>query len=445
MELIKKLFHKMGKHAAMNLTLEDLAILSTSYNGYEREKAIALLDELKDPRALPLLLERLNDWVPAVKLRAETALFSLLVSSNAAYYVRLLPDFFHLKKRRRYDHNLLIEKIIIFLLREENRIHLINSIMAKNQKLAFIALRLCLQHKLLPIASLISLALKSKNIASIKDALPLIDQLSDKEFENLLNELIQQKFTPIIVKTIRRLESVSPGMITEIAAPLIFSKNQELRKLGRLHLALADIDAVIIYGNALVDPKSSLSKVNIALIESVELLKLDAMNILRDHTKHHSANIRRTALQQIAKLLGDEAKSFLWEGLLDEYSTVKNESARLCIKCGVNFTPKELIGLYEQQSNQFLLNPILRLAKKNGKWPRLSVLLHILPKFPGNPEGLKQINSEIHQWNHSYNAGSAQPSNEDIAELEHLAVKNSTLITTENWKLLQFTFDTLVR
>lgn len=34
---------------------------------------------------------------------------------------------------------------------------------------------------------------------------------------------------------------------------------------------------------------------------------------------------------------------------------------------------------------------------------------------------------------------------DDLAELEHLAVKNSTLITTENWKLLQFTFDTLVR
>lgn len=435
----------MGERAAVKLSFEDLAVLSKSYNGYEREKAVALLDELKDPRALPLLIERLNDWVSVVRLRAEKAFYALLTADNACYYAKYLVDILHLSKRRRHDHNPLIESVINVLILDSNKYHLINAILSPNQKLAFQAFRLCVENELLSNLSLLEHALQSKNIVSIRYALPLIDQLDNDDFKKIQHSLLRQKFSPALIKTIRRLESTNPEMLLAVASPLMFSKSQELRKMGRCYLQLTDAETITLYSNILSDSASSLTKISVALVESAELLNADAIKILQEYALHSSPNIRKLALQQIARILDEQAMPFLVQGLLDESGTVKNESVRLCVKAKIRFTTIELIELYERQPTQLMLGPILCLAKKGGKWIRLAVLLQILQKSFDKPELGKQLNIEISEWNQKYNLSGSQASNAELRALQLLMTNNRNALTVQNKKALNFIFDTLIR
>jgi len=57
-------------------------------NGHVREQAVVRLAHSNPDVALPFLLLRVNDWVPAVRLRARTAVVALLLPAAAAALVR---------------------------------------------------------------------------------------------------------------------------------------------------------------------------------------------------------------------------------------------------------------------------------------------------------------------------------------------------------------------
>ena len=168
MDLITKFLYTMNERASTKLSFDNLATLSKSHNGFKREIAIDLMDKLNDPKVLPLLIDRLNDWVPTVKLRAEKAFYSLMTTENSIRFVTSLVAIVHLNKRRRHNHNRLIETVVRFLTLENNKEKLIDAISSSNQELAFIAFRLCVDHNLVSNLSLVQLALQSKNLAAIK-------------------------------------------------------------------------------------------------------------------------------------------------------------------------------------------------------------------------------------------------------------------------------------
>ena len=253
-----------------------------------------------------------------------------------------------------------------------------------------------------------------------------------------------QKFSPILVKTIKRLENSNPEAVLKIADLLTFSKNQELRKIARHYLGLTDLETKHLYSTSLKNPSSSIKVVNIALVELTSLLNAEAIDLLQVYAAHKSPSIRRTSLQLIARLLNDGAKSHLIKGMLDEASPVQRESTRLCVQFKIGFSALELIKLYKQQPTQVVFDSVLLLARKNGKWVRLSVLLNILAMVDEQPEVVQRINVEIMQWNSNYNLCGSQVSNADLINLRFQTAKISGLISSHNLNSLKFTFDTLI-
>lgn len=89
---------EQSKEKALSYYLE----LSKSYNGYAREKALVYLADITDPVVFPLLLLRLNDYVPQVRLRAELAMARWLMdASQVALCVQYFADIAALEKRKR--------------------------------------------------------------------------------------------------------------------------------------------------------------------------------------------------------------------------------------------------------------------------------------------------------------------------------------------------------
>lgn len=79
------------------------ALLTLHSSGYVREAAVVELAARSDPRELPFLLLRTNDWVPAVAQRARLAVEARVVPGWACAWTLALPIVDHLRGVGRND------------------------------------------------------------------------------------------------------------------------------------------------------------------------------------------------------------------------------------------------------------------------------------------------------------------------------------------------------
>ena len=104
----KTFLSKLGSRLFAHPGFENLVALSTSANGFRREDAVRRLGMLGDPRAIPCLIVRANDWVPQVRTAAFDALIRMLKSGNGDAFVTSLPQILHLQSCSRGDHTELL-------------------------------------------------------------------------------------------------------------------------------------------------------------------------------------------------------------------------------------------------------------------------------------------------------------------------------------------------
>jgi hypothetical protein len=74
------------------------------YSGHVREAALERANVLRAPALLPAVVERLNDWVPQVRARAQALVLDWLATLDADAALRLLGALQHLREARRSDH-----------------------------------------------------------------------------------------------------------------------------------------------------------------------------------------------------------------------------------------------------------------------------------------------------------------------------------------------------
>ena len=67
--------------AATASSLSDLALHAAHSSGYVREAAARRCAERGEPDLLPVVTERLNDWVPEIRNAARQALSTLLLAA----------------------------------------------------------------------------------------------------------------------------------------------------------------------------------------------------------------------------------------------------------------------------------------------------------------------------------------------------------------------------
>lgn len=82
--------------AATASSLSDLALHAAHYSGYVREAAMRRCAELGQPDLLPIVTERLNDWVPEVRNAARQALSTLLLAAPRPLLLANLPGMLRL-------------------------------------------------------------------------------------------------------------------------------------------------------------------------------------------------------------------------------------------------------------------------------------------------------------------------------------------------------------
>lgn len=444
MDILTRLFGStttpQGQQRTMPASFKELTQLSNSYNGYEREAALRELIKLQDPTIIPIFIERANDWVGVIRKIAQDALLEFL-ESHPKIIIENLPAIFHLQERRRHDHSEFI-KIIIDQLIDKEKQQLIIAITNKDPHLAFIAFKLCLNHKLLTIQAIIEIALSTAHITLARSVMTLIDQLNDASFEELSSALLKQPFSLLRNKAIKRLDQIRPEKILAIAEILMTNTDETMRKIGRKHLQLSDESTTEFYQKILANSCSKQTGRAIALIELTQLTPNQMVAELETHAKSGSPKVRKVALQQLIKLKGEQTKPTLMSAILDNNISITKEAARLCYKNDILINLDELMFLAAQKDREHILDSVLLLAKKNGKWKQLIIALKLLHDYKNEQFVVKRINLELYSWMQKSLQGNGQIPNSLISELDRALKMSKPYLKESHYKAVNFMLET---
>ncbi len=106
-EWLARLLSKRGEEPP----LESVFQRSRDANGFVREKAVRELGCLNTQEAFEAILERLNDWVPEVRVAAVASLDRCLKSGGVPVVLASLEALFRLKRKRRGDHEWVLQRV----------------------------------------------------------------------------------------------------------------------------------------------------------------------------------------------------------------------------------------------------------------------------------------------------------------------------------------------
>ena len=98
-----------------------------SYSGFVREAAVKALVSRPRRGTLPILLVRLNDWVPQVRVAANAAVRALMQTTYLVDWITAIDAVVDLEQARRADHGPMLKEISLFLSRPEHLPQLIDA------------------------------------------------------------------------------------------------------------------------------------------------------------------------------------------------------------------------------------------------------------------------------------------------------------------------------
>ena len=407
---ILKFFLRQEKVDSQQEGIDDLLAMSEHWNGYKREHAVRRLGILGNPAAIPKLLVSVNDWVPQVRSAARESLLKSLKNENAQAFIDNLPALYHLENCARSDHSNMIASVIDFLLKKENVAHITAAIENNDSHIARIAVKLCIQNSLIEKQSLVSECLSHRDVVVRKIASNLLKDLSGDALELSLNKAIHDPFMPIRREAFEIYLRVLPEKSVEIAHRFLFDKHSLIREIAVSQLLKNNIDVEPIFINVLSSTGQSALKVKGAILGLAHLHSTQSIPVVEKYASNSLPCVRKASLQAMIKLVGEDARQYLLDGLKDKSANVAKESSNLLSKLKLRPSANELLAVVNDSNYPHTLNICLSNARMIDKWERVIFILSLCRRLMLEGHScLDILGGELGKWVVSFDLPSWQP------------------------------------
>ena len=386
------------------------------------------------------MIVRVNDWVPEVRNAAQKSLEKLLKPENAEAFVYNLPDFYHLQNCGRDNHNILIDKVISFLLKPENNFYIKSAIKNDDFYLARIAVKLCIQHSLIDKYELVSESLYHNDVVVRNIVSNLLRDFTGESLELLLKKAIKDTFMPIRREACQIYLKVFPEQ--GLAKKFIFDRHISIREISIKYLDKIDVE--IMLNNILSSTGSSALKIRCAILGLAEIGANVSVPTIIKYSRNQLPSIRKASLQALVKLVGEEAKPYLLNGLSDKSPSVAKESARLLKQLQIILSAEVLFNIVEKTNLSHTLIVCISVSKSINKWERLIFLLSLL-KLPmlKDSSNLIRLENSLYQWDLNFNRSSSQASRTQIEQLSYEYSQSKQFLSEIGLSSFDFTMKTL--
>jgi hypothetical protein len=400
------------------LSEKQIIYSSNSHDGYTREAAIIWLSELNQIRFIPIFLVRANDWVVDISVLAKKAILNLLTAENIQDIIQYIPNIFHLEKCQRHSHKQFLEEVRKFLTQPEFQRHLLIAISSKNIALATLAFELFSETNRLSMKDNILLGLKSKGIIIAKQSFNLTNQLSDKDFLEIKDSLVNHRSSYVASRALKRIVKINPSLIDNQLTALLFHRSTDIRLIAQNRCLEKGIYADKIYLDALLSEIGMASKKSIAIQGVCEVQKQKCLPMIREllHTTDDN-QIYKASIDVIAKLLMEDAKPEITSGLLAKSLTQDTLKLvlKICRKHYISYSWSELLEINRGLNND--MDFLFKLSLIGSKWNSLIFYLKLLTECKVNSE---TITTFLRSWSCRFSKQHLNPTSNQKIEINKL-------------------------
>ncbi len=343
-------------------------------SGYVRQAALERCVELARPELLPVVADRLNDWVPQVRHAAQTALVTLLPFVPTPQLMAVLPIILRLRSAGRDDYAEWLEKFEQTLLQMVTVANICEAARSQDIKTARAAVHLLEKYALLDLPALIALILqRSDDIVLALRGAALCEKLALAEQQAVYRLAARSHFGAVRTIAIRALLHLPDVAHLEIAVSALLDPQSSVRSVAVQHLTAAGVDVPSHYRNVLTQSGASAKPLQVSLSMLAALRDSASLPLIKSLTHHAHATVRAAAFLAWFKLMEQDKDAILMVAMQDASPRVLKFAAQLVARHGA-YIP--LSALLQQLTVSEDVVPLMRLAATN-RWNMLECVARV--------------------------------------------------------------------
>lgn len=407
------------KSAAASVTAGELANYATDYSGYVREAALARCVELARPDLLPIVVGRLNDWVPQVRHAARSALMTLLPVVPVPQLLATLPSVLRLLDAGRADHTEWVERYEQTLTQHTSVQDLIDAAQGDDIHIARACFHILKKYRLLEPRSLIHLFLECRNdIVVALQGIQLAAEIPDGERLVQYRLAMHSHFGAVRTIALRSLLSANDNSTNmETAIDALFDSQSSVRSLAIEYLRSRHFDLQAYYRNKIQERDQSKTLVRIGLAALASLGSADDVVFIQAFVTAEQPVVRLAALSSWLKLDSKAKDLIASEALKDKSARVRKFALQVVRKHGAYIPFDHVRANLEETKGHRLL---LAFAEGN-KWNWLESIAKLAMQST-TTDGLKDyLVDDLKRWIRSAGRRYETPTTEQIAFLSSAA------------------------
>lgn len=323
---------------------DELSSFASDYSGYVRQAALVRCIELARPDLLPIVVGRLNDWVPQVRDSARTVLMTLLPVVPVPQLLATLPAILRLQYAGRADHTEWVERYEQSLIRYATVQELMEGAQSHDIHVARACFHILKKYRLIEPASLIRLFLEYRNdIVVALMAVHLCSELPLEERRALYLAATRSHFGAIRTIALRSLLALD-GKFSgqDVAISALFDVQSSARAVAIAFLRESGFDIRTYYRRMLEDSRCSVQYVRVGLVALASVGSQEDIDFMRRYTKAAPPAIRLAAFSAWAKLDSSAKDAVARQALMDASPRVRKFALHMARKQGA-YIPFEVV------------------------------------------------------------------------------------------------------
>lgn len=393
---------------------------SCHWSGYLREAAVERLDGAAEPRVLPFLLLRLNDWVPQVAARAYAAAERRVDASHAAAWLEWLPLLERLGPATRRSADPLVARVDALLREPSQRDVLVGGLVAREVGTRRRAIRVLAASPPPPdAAALVARVLADPDAVARTEALALADRwLDDEALARLAPVLLAEPLPWTRSRALSLLARRLDGRAERRLREAILDAGAPVRQVARHHLARLGVagDWAATCREALAAAPAP-ARVAAALAALAESGSPGGVAVAAAWLTHPRATVRREAVRAVGALDADGYREWLLAMLADPSARVAR-AARGALSRASTLDLDQLRQAVRTVPNAHGRLEALALASRLPKWDGIVLLLEAIGS--GDAAVRERASRRVADWIERRNGGGVRPTPEQLAAIHRL-------------------------
>lgn len=398
-----------------------LGLFSFHPNGWVRQAAVDRIAISDFEAAMPFLLLRVNDWVIPVRTRALEAVQTRLHNGQLGPLISYLPLVSRFKEKRRSDLSELQVQFEQALLTSSN--HLEDALTSTNFRVRRFAFGIVWQGNHRDVERIVQMALNDDDPLVRIGAAKLVSAqaIATNKIAKLKPLLDDRWYAVRLIATRALIALDKPDQIRPMLSDRVLSVRDAARFYFRSNTKVFDNSIFVKWYRSELKHGNLL----VGLLGLGEIGSLHDLDLIEPHLHDQSPRIVEAALRAYS-LLTDGTHAVVFTSYLSDHHPRVSRAAMRGLEGDVSKRSIEeyTLLLYGVQFPAHARINAYRLLLRQGKWPRLIVLLTVL-NHPDNPAH-KLAQSGIVIWGAGFNRSYTTPTSIEIEQISRL-VKTASL------------------